>query len=164
MRPHCTMKAIPPQCLHIFNAASPRSIAINTSSILKRTIRCACTAARCAAHRGPSRENTTRSGASMTASPTIRSLRLNMQCSLIGGSRAATSRHGTGNSRSRSGTRKPESSSESTRWTSESTRTTAHSLWVETKGFETRDWRMVRDEIEVLWLPEHLDYRYEVQK
>jgi len=100
----------------------------------------------------------------MTASPTIRSLRLNMQCSLIGGSRAATSRHGTGNSRSRSGTRKPESSSESTRWTSESTRTTAHSLWVETKGFETRDWRMVRDEIEVLWLPEHLDYRYEVQK
>jgi hypothetical protein len=35
---------------------------------------------------------------------------------------------------------------------------------VETKGFETRDWKMIRDEIEVLWLPEHLDYRYEVEK
>jgi hypothetical protein len=34
----------------------------------------------------------------------------------------------------------------------------------ETKGFETRDWRMIRDEIEVLWLPEHLDYRYQVEK
>jgi uncharacterized protein DUF1064 len=35
---------------------------------------------------------------------------------------------------------------------------------VETKGFETRDWRMVRDEIEVLWLPEHLEYTYRVEK
>jgi hypothetical protein len=35
---------------------------------------------------------------------------------------------------------------------------------IETKGFETRDWKMLRDEIEVLWLPEHLDYRYEVEK
>ena len=35
---------------------------------------------------------------------------------------------------------------------------------VETKGFETRDWKMIRDEIEILRLPEHLDYRYEVEK
>ena len=35
---------------------------------------------------------------------------------------------------------------------------------VEVKGFETRDWKMVRDEIEVLWLPERLDYRYTVAK
>ena len=35
---------------------------------------------------------------------------------------------------------------------------------VEAKGFETRDWKMVRDEIEVLWLPERLDYRYTVAK
>ena len=35
---------------------------------------------------------------------------------------------------------------------------------VETKGFETRDWRMIRDEIEVLFLPEHLDYRYQIEK
>ena len=35
---------------------------------------------------------------------------------------------------------------------------------IETKGVETRDWRMIRDEIEVLWLPEHLDYRYQVEK
>jgi hypothetical protein len=34
----------------------------------------------------------------------------------------------------------------------------------ETKGFETRDWKMIRDEIEVLWLPEHLDYTYVVAK
>ncbi|MBZ5618488.1 MAG: hypothetical protein LAQ69_07160 [Acidobacteriia bacterium] len=33
---------------------------------------------------------------------------------------------------------------------------------VETKGFETRDWKMPRDEIEVLWLPEHPDYIYTV--
>ena len=35
---------------------------------------------------------------------------------------------------------------------------------LEAKGFETRDWRMLRDEIEVLWLPEHLDHRYTVVK
>jgi hypothetical protein len=35
---------------------------------------------------------------------------------------------------------------------------------IETKGFETRDWRMIRDEIEVLFLPDHLDYRYQVEK
>jgi hypothetical protein len=35
---------------------------------------------------------------------------------------------------------------------------------LEVKGFETRDWRMVRDEIEVLWLPEHLEYRYTATK
>jgi hypothetical protein len=33
---------------------------------------------------------------------------------------------------------------------------------VEAKGFETRDWKMLRDEIEVLWLPEHENYRYTV--
>jgi len=35
---------------------------------------------------------------------------------------------------------------------------------VETKGFETRDWKMIRDEIEVLWLPEHPAYSYLVAK
>jgi hypothetical protein len=35
---------------------------------------------------------------------------------------------------------------------------------VEAKGFETRDWKRVREEIEVLWLPGHLDYRYTVAK
>ncbi|SPF55148.1 hypothetical protein SBA4_6980006 [Candidatus Sulfopaludibacter sp. SbA4] len=33
---------------------------------------------------------------------------------------------------------------------------------LEAKGFETRDWQMLRDEIEVLWLPRHLDYTYVV--
>jgi hypothetical protein len=34
----------------------------------------------------------------------------------------------------------------------------------ETKGFETRDWKMIRDEIEVLWLPENPAYTYVVAK
>ena len=35
---------------------------------------------------------------------------------------------------------------------------------VETKGFETRDWKMLRQEIEVLWLPEHPPYSYTLVK
>jgi hypothetical protein len=37
-------------------------------------------------------------------------------------------------------------------------------ILVECKGFETRDWKMIRDEIEIFWLPEHLDYRYQAEK
>ena len=35
---------------------------------------------------------------------------------------------------------------------------------LQNKGFETRDWKMVRDHLEVLWLPEHPEDRYEVEK
>ena len=33
---------------------------------------------------------------------------------------------------------------------------------MEVKGFETQEYRLLKKLIEVLWLPEHLDYRYTV--
>lgn len=35
---------------------------------------------------------------------------------------------------------------------------------IEAKGFETRDWKIIRSEIEKLWLPEHPDHTYTVYK
>lgn len=35
---------------------------------------------------------------------------------------------------------------------------------LEVKGFETRDYKLIRRLIETLWLPEHLDYVYTVAK
>lgn len=35
---------------------------------------------------------------------------------------------------------------------------------IEAKGFETRDWKLIRKLIETLWLPEHLDHCYTVAK
>jgi len=35
---------------------------------------------------------------------------------------------------------------------------------IETKGVETEGWKAIRIELEVLWLPDHLDYKYTVVK